>query len=42
MASEVPAVILRSGFYMSNVLAAAGQVAGEGRLYAPAAGRGSR
>lgn len=36
-ASAVPGVILRSSFYMTNVLAAAGQVAGEGRLYAPAA-----
>jgi uncharacterized protein YbjT (DUF2867 family) len=35
-ASEVPAVILQSSFYMSNLLAAAEQVAGEGRLYAPA------
>ena len=38
MASEVPGVILRSSFYMSNVLAGAGQVAAEGRLYAPAGG----
>ena len=37
VASGVPGVILRSGFYMTNVLAAAGQVAGEGRLCAPAA-----
>jgi uncharacterized protein YbjT (DUF2867 family) len=29
-------VILRSGWYMSNLLAAASQVAAEGRLYAPA------
>jgi uncharacterized protein YbjT (DUF2867 family) len=29
-------VILRSSWYMSNLLAAAAQVAGEGRLYAPA------
>lgn len=29
-------VILRSGWYMSNLLAAAPQVAAEGRLYAPA------
>jgi uncharacterized protein YbjT (DUF2867 family) len=36
MASEVPGVILRSSFYMSNVLATAEQVAREGRLYAPA------
>jgi uncharacterized protein YbjT (DUF2867 family) len=36
MASEVPGVILRSSFYMTNVLAAAEQVAGEARLYAPA------
>lgn len=35
-ASGVPAVILRSSFFMSNVLAAADQVAAEGRLYAPA------
>jgi uncharacterized protein YbjT (DUF2867 family) len=34
--SGVPAVILRSGPYMSNVFAAAEQVACEGRLYAPA------
>ncbi|MEA2497068.1 MAG: hypothetical protein QOJ29_4979 [Thermoleophilaceae bacterium] len=38
LASGVPGVILRSSFYMTNVLAAAEQVAGEGRLYAPAAG----
>jgi uncharacterized protein YbjT (DUF2867 family) len=38
MASAVPGVILRSSFYMTNVLAAAAQVAREGRLYAPAAG----
>jgi uncharacterized protein YbjT (DUF2867 family) len=37
MASPVPGVILRSSFYMTNVLAAAEQVAREGRLYAPAA-----
>jgi uncharacterized protein YbjT (DUF2867 family) len=37
IASAVPGVILRSSFYMTNVLAAAEQVAGEGRLYAPAA-----
>ncbi len=36
-ASEAPGVILRSSFYMTNVLAAAERVAGEGRLYAPAA-----
>jgi uncharacterized protein YbjT (DUF2867 family) len=36
MASAVPGVILRSSFYMTNVLAAAEQVASEGRLYAPA------
>jgi uncharacterized protein YbjT (DUF2867 family) len=35
-ASGVPAVILQSTFYMSNLLAAAEQVASEGRLYAPA------
>ena len=34
--SGVPAVILQSSFYMSNVLAAAEQVANESRLYAPA------
>ncbi len=34
--SGVPAVILQSSFYMSNLLAAAEQVAREGRLYAPA------
>lgn len=34
--SEVSAVILRSGPYMSNVLAGAEHVAREGRLYAPA------
>jgi uncharacterized protein YbjT (DUF2867 family) len=34
--SGVPAVVLRSTFYMSNLLAAAGQVALAGRLYAPA------
>jgi uncharacterized protein YbjT (DUF2867 family) len=36
--SGVPAVILQSSFYMSNLLAAAEQVANEGRLYAPAGG----
>jgi uncharacterized protein YbjT (DUF2867 family) len=35
--SRVSAVVLRSSFYMSNLLAAAEQVAHEGRLYAPAA-----
>jgi uncharacterized protein YbjT (DUF2867 family) len=35
-ASGVPAVILRSTYYMSNVLAAAEQVSSEGRIYAPA------
>jgi uncharacterized protein YbjT (DUF2867 family) len=35
-ASGVPAVILQSSFYMSNLLAAAEPVASEGRLYAPA------
>jgi uncharacterized protein YbjT (DUF2867 family) len=34
--SGVPAVILQSSFYMSNLLAASEQVANEGRLYAPA------
>jgi uncharacterized protein YbjT (DUF2867 family) len=34
--SGVPYVILQSSFYMSNLLAAAEQVAKEGRLYAPA------
>jgi uncharacterized protein YbjT (DUF2867 family) len=34
--SGVPAVVLRSTFYMSNLLAAAEQVALAGRLYAPA------
>jgi uncharacterized protein YbjT (DUF2867 family) len=34
--SGVAAVLLRSSFYMSNLLAAAQQVAVEGRLYAPA------
>jgi uncharacterized protein YbjT (DUF2867 family) len=34
--SEVPAVILQSSFYMSNLLAAAEQIASEDRLYAPA------
>jgi uncharacterized protein YbjT (DUF2867 family) len=34
--SGVPAVILQSSFYMSNLLAAAEQVASESRLYAPA------
>jgi len=36
--SRVPAVILQSSFYMSNLLAAAEQVASDGRLYAPAGG----
>jgi uncharacterized protein YbjT (DUF2867 family) len=35
-ASGVSYVVLQSSFYMSNVLAAAAQVAGGGRLYAPA------
>src|SRR5919109_4682041 len=35
-ASGVPAVVLQSSFYMSNLFAAAAQVATEGRLYAPA------
>lgn len=34
--SGVPAVILRSSFFMSNVLAAAEQVGREGRIFAPA------
>ena len=34
--SGVPVLILQSSFYMSNLLAAAEQVANEGRLYAPA------
>jgi uncharacterized protein YbjT (DUF2867 family) len=34
--SGVPSVILQSSFYMSNLFAAAEQVANEGRLYAPA------
>ena len=34
--SAVAAIVLRSSVYMSNVLAGADQVAGEGRLYAPA------
>lgn len=34
--SGVPCVILQSSFYMSNLIAAAEQVANEGRLYAPA------
>jgi uncharacterized protein YbjT (DUF2867 family) len=33
--SRVPSVVLRSSFYMSNVVAAAEQVARDGRLYAP-------
>jgi uncharacterized protein YbjT (DUF2867 family) len=37
-ASAVAAVILRSSFYMSNVLAAAEQVARDGRIYVPADG----
>ena len=36
--SSVPSVVLRSSFYMSNLLAAAEQVARDGRLYAPARG----
>jgi uncharacterized protein YbjT (DUF2867 family) len=35
--SGVPAVILRSSFFMTNLFAAAGQVAHEGRFFAPAA-----
>jgi uncharacterized protein YbjT (DUF2867 family) len=34
--SGVPAVYLRSSFYLSNLLAGAGQVAQAGRLFAPA------
>lgn len=34
----VPAVILRSSFYMSNLLAAVEQIASEGQFYAPAGG----
>src|SRR5919201_1279116 len=34
--SHVPAVVLQSSFYMSNLLAAADQVANTGRLFAPA------
>jgi uncharacterized protein YbjT (DUF2867 family) len=37
-ASNVGWIVLRSSFYMSNFLADAEQVAGEGRLYAPAGG----
>src|SRR5919201_609118 len=36
--SGIPAVILQSSFYMSNLLAAHEQVANDGRLYAPAGG----
>jgi uncharacterized protein YbjT (DUF2867 family) len=36
--SAVPAVILQANFYMSNLLASAGQVRSEGKLYAPADG----
>jgi uncharacterized protein YbjT (DUF2867 family) len=36
MASDIASVILRPSWYMSNLLAAAEQAAGEGRLYAPA------
>jgi uncharacterized protein YbjT (DUF2867 family) len=35
--SGIPSVILRSSFFMTNLLAAAGQVAHEGRFFAPAA-----
>jgi uncharacterized protein YbjT (DUF2867 family) len=38
LASTVAWVLLRSSFYMSNLLAAAEQVAREGRIYAPAGG----
>jgi uncharacterized protein YbjT (DUF2867 family) len=34
--SRIPSVMLRSNAFMSNVIAAAGQVGSEGRLYAPA------
>jgi uncharacterized protein YbjT (DUF2867 family) len=34
--SGMPAVVLQSTFYMSNLYAAADRVAGEGRLFAPA------
>jgi uncharacterized protein YbjT (DUF2867 family) len=34
--SAVPAVILRSGFYMTNLLASADQIRAAGRLFAPA------
>lgn len=34
--SRVPAVILRSGFYMTNLVAAAEQIRQEGKLFAPA------
>jgi uncharacterized protein YbjT (DUF2867 family) len=37
-ASAAEWVILRSSWYMSNLLAAAGSVAADGRLYAPAGG----
>jgi uncharacterized protein YbjT (DUF2867 family) len=37
-ASAVPAICLRSCFFMSNLLAGAAAVAHEGRLYAPAGG----
>lgn len=36
--SGIPAVVLRSTFYMTNLLAAAEQVRSQGRLYAPAGG----
>jgi uncharacterized protein YbjT (DUF2867 family) len=36
LASEVPAVLLRSSFFMSNLLASAASVAAEGVLVAPA------
>ena len=36
--SAIPAVVLRSSFFMSNLLLAAEPVARAGRLYAPAAG----
>lgn len=35
-AAEIPAVVLRSNFFMSNLLTAAEQIAREGRFYAPA------
>lgn len=37
-ASGVTVVVLQSSFYMSNLLGSAGQVANDGRLFAPAGG----